>query len=99
MFVGTTIVTRFWGIADYRFIFPNAVTAIISIVILRTVYRGWGEKSLNKMKKVNMRIVILLLLAVVSQIFEMILTLGTNEILIASYITFGLIMVVINMFV
>ncbi|MCL4375501.1 hypothetical protein M1394_01740 [Candidatus Marsarchaeota archaeon] len=99
MFIGTTLITNFWGIADYHFILPNAATAIISIFILRAIYKGWGNTSIAKMKKVNRNIVALLLLGVGSQIIDIMLTLGTNEILIASYITFGLIMAVINMFV
>ena len=64
MFIGTTLITRFWGIADYHFILPNAATAIISIFILRTVYKGWGSKSIAKIKKVNRNIIVLLLLVV-----------------------------------
>ncbi|MCL4375499.1 hypothetical protein M1394_01730 [Candidatus Marsarchaeota archaeon] len=99
LFIAATIFSRFWG-ASYSLpaVISDIGTAVVSAVLMYEVYKSWGCKTSIAIRKKTKRILLLLILAISTQVPALFLMSKRSGLLTVAYIMFGLILAVINMF-
>ncbi len=99
-FICATLATDFWGegIADPISIIDYIGTMVVCISIIYVVVARWNDVSLNRLKRQNNVIVVLLLASFMLQLYGYVTKLGTTYATNNVHIIFGTVLAILNRF-